>query len=170
MIFQSCWWALVFIEPTERRQSLDGTLTMFPCPACFCECLLLNLYAVLALWRTSHKFNVSLLFIHPDYVFTRNYLDNNRINLQHYLCADHFGSLIHPATPAQELSKARITNVGTCTAYLMRQRAPRISGGLHVRYEIHHIADIRELSQDLAYKSTIQATLNLSAGRPRRPL
>ncbi|KAE8409563.1 hypothetical protein BDV37DRAFT_267760 [Aspergillus pseudonomiae] len=37
----------------------------------------------------------------PEYVFSRDHLDNNRINLQHYLVVQLFGYRIHPSIPTQ---------------------------------------------------------------------
>lgn len=68
----------------------------------------------------------------PDYVFTRDYLDNNRydhstllfclayiyrINLQHYLVVQLFGYRIHPSIPVKNVSNLRIADVGTGTGY-----------------------------------------------------
>ncbi|KAI1496242.1 S-adenosyl-L-methionine-dependent methyltransferase [Biscogniauxia marginata] len=50
----------------------------------------------------------------PDYVFTRDYLDNNRINLQHYLWRQLFGYLTHPKIPTDN-PNIRIADVGTGT-------------------------------------------------------
>ncbi|KAJ5690742.1 hypothetical protein N7462_005134 [Penicillium macrosclerotiorum] len=49
-----------------------------------------------------------------DYVFTRDYLDNNRINLQHYLTVQLFGYHIHPSIPITN-KDLRIADVGTGT-------------------------------------------------------
>ncbi|KAI4263041.1 MAG: hypothetical protein L6R42_001800 [Xanthoria sp. 1 TBL-2021] len=49
-----------------------------------------------------------------DYVFTRDYVDNNRINLQHYLWITLFGYHIHPNI-STENSHLRIADVGTGT-------------------------------------------------------
>ncbi|EAW07821.1 uncharacterized protein ACLA_025380 [Aspergillus clavatus NRRL 1] len=51
----------------------------------------------------------------PEYVFARNYLDNNRINLQHYLCVQLFGYHIHPSIPVSDVNNLRIADVGTGT-------------------------------------------------------
>ncbi|GFG02124.1 hypothetical protein IFM61606_03483 [Aspergillus udagawae] len=51
----------------------------------------------------------------PEYVFTRDYLDNNRINLQHYLVVQLFGYRIHPSIPVKDVSNLRIADVGTGT-------------------------------------------------------
>ncbi|KNG82022.1 hypothetical protein ANOM_010255 [Aspergillus nomiae NRRL 13137] len=50
----------------------------------------------------------------PEYVFSRDYLDNNRINLQHYLVVQLFGYRIHPSIPTQS-PDLRIADVGTGT-------------------------------------------------------
>ncbi|GFF39398.1 hypothetical protein IFM46972_05873 [Aspergillus udagawae] len=51
----------------------------------------------------------------PEYVFTRDYLDNNRINLQHYLVVQLFGYRIHPSIPVKDVRNLRIADVGTGT-------------------------------------------------------
>ncbi|KAG8159750.1 hypothetical protein KVR01_010387 [Diaporthe batatas] len=48
------------------------------------------------------------------YIFTRDYLDNTRINLQHYLWVESFGYLVHPKIPLDRNS-LRIADVGTGT-------------------------------------------------------
>ncbi|KAI1122476.1 S-adenosyl-L-methionine-dependent methyltransferase [Nemania abortiva] len=50
----------------------------------------------------------------PEYVFTRDYIDNNRINLQHYQWVQLFGYHLHPSIPAVG-SQHRIADVGTGT-------------------------------------------------------
>ncbi|KAL2759085.1 hypothetical protein ACRALDRAFT_2041091 [Sodiomyces alcalophilus JCM 7366] len=50
----------------------------------------------------------------PEYVFTRDYLDNNRINLQHYLWTELFGYVIHPKIPTDD-PHLKIADVGTGT-------------------------------------------------------
>ncbi|TGO65235.1 hypothetical protein BCON_0003g00290 [Botryotinia convoluta] len=50
----------------------------------------------------------------PEYVLTRDYLDNNRINLQHHLWIRLFGYLIHPKI-STENPNLRIADVGTGT-------------------------------------------------------
>ncbi|MCJ1457452.1 hypothetical protein MMC28_007820 [Mycoblastus sanguinarius] len=47
-----------------------------------------------------------------DYVFTCDYLDNNRINLQHYLWGKLFGYLTHPDIPTRD-PHLRVADVGT---------------------------------------------------------
>jgi SAM-dependent methyltransferase len=51
----------------------------------------------------------------PEYVFTRDYLDNNRINLQHYLVVQLFGYRIHPSIPVKDVNNPRIADIGTGT-------------------------------------------------------
>ncbi|KAM7205467.1 AhpC-TSA-2 domain containing protein [Naviculisporaceae sp. PSN 640] len=51
-----------------------------------------------------------------DYVFTRDHIDNNKINLQHYLWVKLFGYLIHPKISLHKCSKTRIADIGTGTA------------------------------------------------------
>ncbi|KAK8002568.1 alcohol dehydrogenase [Apiospora arundinis] len=49
-----------------------------------------------------------------DYVFTRDFLDNNRINLLHYFWTKTFGYVIHPKIPLDSIH--RVADVGTGTA------------------------------------------------------
>ncbi|KUI58944.1 Demethylmenaquinone methyltransferase [Cytospora mali] len=49
-----------------------------------------------------------------DYIFTRDYLDNNRINLMHSLWTKVFGYVIHPKIPTK-LDGLRVADVGTGT-------------------------------------------------------
>ncbi|KAH1612256.1 hypothetical protein KXX21_002817 [Aspergillus fumigatus] len=51
----------------------------------------------------------------PEYVFSRDYLDNNRINLQHYLVVQLFGYRIHPSISINDVNNLRIADVGTGT-------------------------------------------------------
>jgi len=50
-----------------------------------------------------------------DYVFTRDFLDNNRINLMHTLTAKVFGYLIHPKILRSTISPNRDENSPTST-------------------------------------------------------
>ncbi|KAL8782129.1 MAG: hypothetical protein Q9213_005663 [Squamulea squamosa] len=50
-----------------------------------------------------------------DYVFTRDYVDNNRINLQHYLWTELFGYHIHPKISTKD-PHLKIADIGTGTA------------------------------------------------------
>ncbi|KAI0444321.1 S-adenosyl-L-methionine-dependent methyltransferase [Xylaria telfairii] len=49
-----------------------------------------------------------------EYVFTRDFLDNNRINLMHFLWTKLFGFAIHPKIPT-EATNLRVADVGTGT-------------------------------------------------------
>ncbi|KAJ5100281.1 hypothetical protein N7456_006333 [Penicillium angulare] len=60
-----------------------------------------------------------------DYVFTRDYLDNNRINLQHYLAVQLFGYHIHPSIPAQTATSS-IVDVGTGTGIWLTDLAGKL--------------------------------------------
>ncbi|KAL4938411.1 hypothetical protein BDV06DRAFT_215136 [Aspergillus oleicola] len=57
-----------------------------------------------------------------DYVFTRDLLYNNRINLQHYLWIELFGYHIHPTITSETstLSQQRIADIGTGTESIVR--------------------------------------------------
>ncbi|KAI1395394.1 UMTA methyltransferase family protein [Hypoxylon fuscum] len=50
----------------------------------------------------------------PDYVFTRDFLDNSRINLMHHLWTKLFGYLIHPKIPTEK-TNLRVADVGAGT-------------------------------------------------------
>ncbi|KAK6838348.1 hypothetical protein RU639_000664 [Aspergillus parasiticus] len=60
-----------------------------------------------------------------DYVFTRDYLDNNRINLQHYLAVQLFGYRIHPSIPTKN-PDLRIADVGTGTGIWLTDLAEEL--------------------------------------------
>ncbi|KAA8627694.1 umta methyltransferase family protein [Pyrenophora tritici-repentis] len=69
----------------------------------------------------------------PDYVFTRDYIDNNRINLQHYLWVELFGYLTHPnirllekAHSSTESKPLRVADVGTGTAIWLTDLGARL--------------------------------------------
>ncbi|KAF7369271.1 Demethylmenaquinone methyltransferase [Mycena venus] len=49
-----------------------------------------------------------------EYVFTRDFLDNNRINLMHHLWTKMFGYLLHPKIPTDK-ADLRVADVGTGT-------------------------------------------------------
>ncbi|KAI1410802.1 UMTA methyltransferase family protein [Hypoxylon sp. FL1857] len=49
-----------------------------------------------------------------DYVFTRDFLDNSRINLMHHFWTKLFGYLIHPKIPTEN-SSLRVADVGAGT-------------------------------------------------------
>ncbi|PWY90621.1 hypothetical protein BO94DRAFT_623364 [Aspergillus sclerotioniger CBS 115572] len=61
----------------------------------------------------------------PDYVFTRDFLDNNRINLQHYLWIELFGYHIHPTIPTNHRN-LRIADIGTGTGIWLTDLARRL--------------------------------------------
>lgn len=61
----------------------------------------------------------------PDYVLTRDYVDNNRINLQHYLWHELFGYLIHPKI-AKDQPELRIADIGTGTGIWLTDLASRL--------------------------------------------
>ncbi|KAE8374948.1 hypothetical protein BDV26DRAFT_268828 [Aspergillus bertholletiae] len=60
-----------------------------------------------------------------DYVFTRDFLDNNRINLQHYLWIELFGYHIHPTIPTNSPT-LRIADIGTGTTVWLTDQARRL--------------------------------------------
>ncbi|KAE8154228.1 hypothetical protein BDV25DRAFT_126700 [Aspergillus avenaceus] len=60
----------------------------------------------------------------PDYIFSRNYLDNNRINLQHYLVVQLFGYHIHPSIPITP--ETRIADIGTGTGIWLTDLADKL--------------------------------------------
>ncbi|KAL4967687.1 class I SAM-dependent methyltransferase [Aspergillus stella-maris] len=59
------------------------------------------------------------------YVFARDFRDNNRINLQHYLWVELFGYHIHPSIPTDN-EKLRIADVGTGTGIWLTDLARRL--------------------------------------------
>ncbi|KAL4788908.1 hypothetical protein BDV19DRAFT_395546 [Aspergillus venezuelensis] len=63
-----------------------------------------------------------------DYVFTRDLLDNNRLNLQHYLWIELFGYHIHPTitSETQSLSSLRVADIGTGTGIWLTDLARRL--------------------------------------------
>ncbi|OJJ69856.1 hypothetical protein ASPBRDRAFT_678263 [Aspergillus brasiliensis CBS 101740] len=61
----------------------------------------------------------------PNYVFTRDYHDNNRINLQHYLWTELFGYHIHPSIPTSN-PNLRIADVGTGTGIWLTDLSRRL--------------------------------------------
>ncbi|KAE8138749.1 hypothetical protein BDV38DRAFT_291811 [Aspergillus pseudotamarii] len=60
-----------------------------------------------------------------DYVLTRDFLDNNRINLQHYLWIELFGYHIHPTIPTTSPT-LRIADIGTGTGVWLTDQARRL--------------------------------------------
>ncbi|KAI0197572.1 S-adenosyl-L-methionine-dependent methyltransferase [Astrocystis sublimbata] len=63
----------------------------------------------------------------PYYVMTRDYIDNNRINLQHYLTCGIFGYLTHPNIPLKDFpADARIADIGTGTGIWLSDLATRV--------------------------------------------
>ncbi|PYH92140.1 S-adenosyl-L-methionine-dependent methyltransferase [Aspergillus ellipticus CBS 707.79] len=60
-----------------------------------------------------------------DYCFTRDIVDNNRINLQHYLWIELFGYHIHPAIPTSNPT-LRIADIGTGTGIWLTDLARRL--------------------------------------------
>ncbi|ROV90906.1 hypothetical protein VMCG_09957 [Cytospora schulzeri] len=63
----------------------------------------------------------------PEYVFTRDVLDDNRINLQHYIWIQLYGYHVHPNIPT-DLSQARIADVGTGTGIWLLDLASKLPG------------------------------------------
>ncbi|RWA03371.1 hypothetical protein EKO27_g11734 [Xylaria grammica] len=61
----------------------------------------------------------------PDYLMTRDYVDNNRINLQHFLCREMFGYLTHPSIPLTGPA-LRVADVGTGTGIWLRDLASQL--------------------------------------------
>ncbi|RAQ52228.1 hypothetical protein AFGD_008707 [Aspergillus flavus] len=61
----------------------------------------------------------------PDYVLTRDYLDNNRINLHHYLCLELFGYHTHPEIPTAD-PNLKVADVGTGTGIWLTDLARRL--------------------------------------------
>ncbi|KAI0204004.1 hypothetical protein F4808DRAFT_416593 [Astrocystis sublimbata] len=61
----------------------------------------------------------------PEYVFTRDYIDNNRINLQHYQWVELFGYHLHPVIP-QSGEHLRIADVATGTGIWLTDMSARV--------------------------------------------
>ncbi|KAB8272196.1 hypothetical protein BDV30DRAFT_227596 [Aspergillus minisclerotigenes] len=61
----------------------------------------------------------------PDYVLTRDYLDNNRINLHHYLYVELFGYHTHPDIPTAD-PNLKVADVGTGTGIWLIDLARRL--------------------------------------------
>ncbi|KAI1829096.1 hypothetical protein N7451_012667 [Penicillium sp. IBT 35674x] len=66
-----------------------------------------------------------------DYVFTRDYLDNNRINLQHYLAVQLFGYHIHPSIPT-ESANLSILDVDTGTGTWLTDQVGKFSSSVRL--------------------------------------
>ncbi|KAH9884988.1 S-adenosyl-L-methionine-dependent methyltransferase [Xylariomycetidae sp. FL2044] len=62
----------------------------------------------------------------PEYVFTRDFLDNNRINLMHHFWTKVFGYLIHPKIPT-ERSDLRVADIGTGTGIWLLDVGEQVS-------------------------------------------
>ncbi|KAJ8121264.1 hypothetical protein ONZ43_g2243 [Nemania bipapillata] len=61
----------------------------------------------------------------PEYVFTRDYVDRNRLNLQHYLWVEQFGYYIHPHIPPPG-PQHRIADIGTGTGVWLMDLSARL--------------------------------------------
>ncbi|PYH86329.1 S-adenosyl-L-methionine-dependent methyltransferase [Aspergillus uvarum CBS 121591] len=61
----------------------------------------------------------------PSYVLPRDYLDNVRLNLHHYLCVELFGYHTHPAIPISN-TKLRVADIGTGTGVWLTDLARRL--------------------------------------------
>ncbi|KAI1170960.1 S-adenosyl-L-methionine-dependent methyltransferase [Nemania sp. FL0916] len=61
----------------------------------------------------------------PEYVFTRDYLDRNRLNLQHYQWVELFGYRIHPKIPPVG-PQHRIADVGTGSGVWLMDLSSRL--------------------------------------------
>ncbi|RYC55167.1 hypothetical protein CHU98_g11043 [Xylaria longipes] len=69
----------------------------------------------------------------PQYVFTRDYLDNSRINIQHYQWVELFGYHLHPQIP---LSGAKLPIADIATGTGSKQAVPE---DLVEKYDIVHV-------------------------------
>ncbi|KAB8258652.1 S-adenosyl-L-methionine-dependent methyltransferase [Aspergillus pseudonomiae] len=61
----------------------------------------------------------------PDYVLTRDYLDNNRVNLHHYLSVELFGYHTHPDIHTSD-PNLKVADVGTGTGIWLTDLARRL--------------------------------------------
>ncbi|KAJ5659893.1 hypothetical protein N7507_006344 [Penicillium longicatenatum] len=74
-----------------------------------------------------------------NYVLPRDYLDNNRMNLHHYLLREMHGYLVHPSIPIDK-PDLRIADVGTGTAIWLTDLAHQLPStvsldGLDISFE-----------------------------------
>ncbi|KAG8163076.1 hypothetical protein KVR01_007554 [Diaporthe batatas] len=74
-----------------------------------------------------------------DYVFTRDLLDNSRLNLMHYLWVNDFGYLIHPRIPTKD-ANLKVADIGSGTGIWLldaRDRLPKSSQlvGLDISFD-----------------------------------
>ncbi|KAI1325558.1 S-adenosyl-L-methionine-dependent methyltransferase [Xylariaceae sp. FL0255] len=67
----------------------------------------------------------------PEYVFTRDFVDNNRINLQHYQWVQLFGYHIHPDIPIVG-PQHRIADVGTGTGVWLADISTRLPASVQL--------------------------------------
>ncbi|GKZ32109.1 hypothetical protein AbraIFM66950_001248 [Aspergillus brasiliensis] len=68
----------------------------------------------------------------PNYVLARDYLDNNRLNLHHYLITELFGYHIHPDIPIKDNNNLRIADVGTGTGVWITDLARRLPASVQL--------------------------------------
>ncbi|KAI1203573.1 S-adenosyl-L-methionine-dependent methyltransferase [Nemania serpens] len=61
----------------------------------------------------------------PDYILTRDYIDNNRINLQHYQWVELFGYHLHPQIPVNAASLC-VADVATGTGIWLTDLSTRL--------------------------------------------
>ncbi|KAI0547127.1 S-adenosyl-L-methionine-dependent methyltransferase [Xylaria curta] len=59
------------------------------------------------------------------YIFTRDYVDNNRINLGHYQFTELFGYLLHPSIPTSD-AQLRVADVATGTGIWLMDMSSRL--------------------------------------------
>ncbi|KAJ5701385.1 hypothetical protein N7488_008933 [Penicillium malachiteum] len=81
-----------------------------------------------------------------DYVFTRDYLDNNCINLQRYLTVQLFGYHIHPSIPVQT-EDLRIADIGTGTGIWLTDLVSKLPSstrldGLDISLDAAHLPEM----------------------------
>ncbi|KAF2692028.1 hypothetical protein K458DRAFT_286569 [Lentithecium fluviatile CBS 122367] len=71
------------------------------------------------------------MVVKPEYTFTRDLIDNNRVNPQHHLWIQLFGYHVHPAIPllgraAENAKPLRIADIGTGTDIWMTSLGEQI--------------------------------------------
>nr|XP_001396471.2 hypothetical protein ANI_1_800114 [Aspergillus niger CBS 513.88] len=104
----------------------------------------------------------------PEYVFPRDYLDNNRINLQHYLSTEIFGYFLHPDIPVQNpnLKIADIAagtnrsplSYATFSLGAYTQYVPKESKGV---YDIVHVRNVVFVLSDQGIEDILSKVFGL---------
>ncbi|KAH8163676.1 hypothetical protein CIB48_g4565 [Xylaria polymorpha] len=67
----------------------------------------------------------------PEYLFTRDFIDNNRINLQHYQWIELFGYHVHPRIPIDG-PNLRVADIATGTGVWLTDLSTRLPATAHL--------------------------------------